>query len=34
MTFGKYGKDNVAGGACSIAIQKQDGQVLRIWLGE
>lgn len=34
VTFGKYGKENVAGGDCSIAIQKQDGQVLRIWFGE
>lgn len=34
VTFGTDGKDNVAGGACSIAIQKLDGRILRIWFGE
>ncbi len=33
LTFGTDGKDNVAGGACSIAIRKQDGKVLSIWFG-
>lgn len=34
VTFGMDGKENVAGGDCSIAIQKQDGRILRIWFGE
>lgn len=34
VTFGTDGKDNVAGGDCSIAIQKLDGRILRIWFGE
>ncbi len=34
VTFGTDGKENVAGGDCSIAIQKQDGRILRIWFGE
>lgn len=34
VTFGMDGKENVVGGDCSIAIQKQDGRILRIWFGE
>lgn len=34
VTFGTDGKENVVGGDCSIAIQKQDGRILRIWFGE
>lgn len=34
VTFGTDGKKNAAGGDCSIAIQKQDGRILRIWFGE
>lgn len=34
VTFGMDDKENVAGGDCSIAIQKQDGRILRIWFGE
>ena len=34
VTFGMDGKENVAGGDCSIAIQKQVGRILRIWFGE
>ncbi len=30
-----YSTDNIQlGGSCSIAIQKNDGKVLRIWFGE
>lgn len=34
VSFGMDSKENVVGGDCSIAIQKQDGRVLRIWFGE
>lgn len=34
VSFGTDSKENIVGGDCSIAIQKQDGRVLRIWFGE
>lgn len=34
VTFGMDSKENVVGGDCSIAIQKLDGRILRIWFGE
>ena len=34
VSFGKDGVDNEVGGGCSIALQKKDGKVLRIWYGE
>lgn len=34
VSFCTDSKENVVGGDCSIAIQKQDGRVLRIWFGE
>lgn len=32
--FGESFDEGTAGGGCSIAIQKKDGKVLRIWYGE
>lgn len=34
VTFGKNSEEIVLGGDCSIAMQKSDGKVLRIWFGE
>lgn len=34
VSFWKDSNDVALGGDCSIAIQKQDGKVLRIWFGE
>ncbi len=34
VTFGNNSSRNTLGGDCSIAIQKADGKVLRIWFGE
>lgn len=34
VSFGMDSKENVVGGDCSIAIQKLDGRILRIWFGE
>ena len=34
VSFGKDSRQNTLGGGCSIAMQKKDGKVLRIWFGE
>lgn len=34
VSFGKDSDEIILGGDCSIAIQKKDGKVLRIWFGE
>lgn len=34
VTFWKESNEIILGGDCSIAIQKADGKVLRIWFGE
>ncbi len=34
VSFWKNSNSFVAGGDCSIAMQKKDGKVLRIWFGE
>lgn len=34
VSFGKESNEIILGGDCSIAIQKEDGKVLRIWFGE
>ena len=34
VTFGEKSMENIVGGDCSIALQKSDGKVLRIWFGE
>lgn len=34
VSFWKESDDTTLGGDCSIAIQKADGKVLRIWFGE
>ncbi len=34
VSFGKGSDEFILGGDCSIAIQKKDGKVLRIWFGE
>lgn len=34
VSFGKESNEITLGGDCSIAIQKADGKVLRIWFGE
>lgn len=34
ISFSKKSAKNEVGGDCSIAIQKEDGKVLRIWFGE
>lgn len=32
--YGHEANKTIAGGGCSIAIQKSDGKVLKIWFGE
>lgn len=34
VSFWKESNEIIVGGDCSIAIQKEDGKVLRIWYGE
>ena len=34
VSFGKDSNEIILGGDCSIAMQKKDGKVLRIWFGE
>lgn len=34
VSFSKESAEHTVGGDCSIAIQKKDGKVLRIWFGE
>ena len=34
ISFGKDSDEIILGGDCSIALQKKDGKVLRIWFGE
>lgn len=34
VSFWKDSEEIILGGECSIAIQKKDGKVLRIWFGE
>lgn len=34
VSFGKKSNQFTLGGDCSIAMQKKDGKVLRIWFGE
>ena len=34
VSFGEDSRQNTLGGDCSIAMQKKDGKVLRIWFGE
>ena len=34
VSFRKDSDEIIAGGDCSIALQKKDGRVLRIWFGE
>lgn len=34
VSFGEPSEEESVGGGCSIAIQKEDGKVLRIWYGE
>lgn len=34
VSFWKDSNEHILGGDCSIAIQKRDGKVLRIWFGE
>lgn len=34
VSFSKKSEKDTVGGDCSIAIQKKDGKVLRIWFGE
>lgn len=34
VSFGKKNNGTIVGGDCSIAIQRKDGKVLRIWFGE
>lgn len=34
VSFWKDSKEITLGGDCSIAIQKKDGKVLRVWFGE
>lgn len=34
ISFAKDSNEIILGGDCSIAIQKKDGKVLRIWFGE
>ena len=34
VSFGKDSSQITLGGGCSIAMQKKDGKVLRIWFGE
>lgn len=34
VSFWKDSSEYIVGGGCSIAIQKADGKVLRIWFGE
>ncbi|MBQ3084049.1 MAG: hypothetical protein IJC46_01175 [Clostridia bacterium] len=34
VSFWKETEEITVGGDCSIAIQKSDGKVLRIWFGE
>lgn len=34
VSFAENPKENVLGSDCSIAMQKKDGKVLRIWFGE
>lgn len=34
VSFGKDSSEMILGGDCSIAMQKKDGKVLRIWFGE
>lgn len=34
VSFGEDSDDVTLGGGCSIAMQKADGKILRIWFGE
>ena len=34
VSFWKTSDESLMGGCCSIALQKQDAKVLRIWYGE
>lgn len=34
VSFWEQSKEPMLGGGCSIAIQKKDGKILRIWFGE
>lgn len=34
VSFGKASNSITIGGDCNIAIQKEDGKILRIWFGE